>query len=104
MEGHALKISKINENGIITFALEGRLNTATAPQLQDALTHAFVEASQIHLDFSKLVYISSIGLRVLLMGQKTAIAKNAAMTISGVSEEIMEVLDMTGFSDILTIV
>jgi len=47
--------------------------------------------------------VSSAGLRVLLMGQKTATAKDASMTVVNVSEEIMEVLDMTGFTDMLTI-
>ena len=99
-----MTINKTQENGALTFGLEGRLDTTTAGQLQDELIPAFDEAKDIRLDFSKLAYVSSAGLRVLLMGQKTAKAKDAAMTLAGVSEEIMEVFEMTGFADMLTIV
>ena len=104
MEGWAMIISKIPENGKLTFALEGRLDTTTAPQLQDALIPAFDEVKEITLDFSNLVYVSSAGLRVLLMGQKEAKKKDGSMTLVHVSEEIMEVLEMTGFSDMLNII
>ena len=99
-----MNINKMQDNGKLTLALEGRLDTTTAPQLQDVLIPAFDENTVIHLDFSGLSYVSSAGLRVLLMGQKTAKAKNASMTLANVSEEIMEVFEMTGFADMLTIV
>jgi anti-anti-sigma factor len=99
-----MTINKTHSNGKLVLALDGRLDTTTAPQLQDELIPAFDEAKEIELDFTKLAYVSSAGLRVMLMGQKTAKAKSVPMTVSGVSAEIMEVLDMTGFSDILTIV
>jgi anti-anti-sigma factor len=99
-----MTINKTNENGKLTVTLEGRLDTTTAPQLQDALLPAFDEAQHIELDFAKLDYVSSAGLRVLLTGQKTAQGKGAVMTLKGVSDEIMEVLEMTGFTDMLTIV
>ena len=99
-----MNINKTNGNGKINFALDGRLDTVTAPQLQDALMPAFDEAKEVTLDFTKIAYVSSAGLRVLLAGQKTAKAKGASMTLCGVSDEVMEVFDMTGFSDILTIV
>ena len=99
-----MTINKIEENDKITLVLEGRLDTNTAPLLQNALVSAFDEVRQVMLDFSQLVYVSSAGLRVLLMGQKTAMSKKASMTLSNVSEEIMEVFEMTGFSDMLTIV
>ena len=98
-----MTIKKVQGNGKITLVLEGRLDTNTSPQLQEALVPAFSEAKEVELDFSELVYVSSAGLRVLLMGQKTAISKKASMTLSCVSEEIMEVFEMTGFSDMLTI-
>ena len=97
-------INSVQENDKIIFALEGRLDTITAPKLQSALIPAFDEAKEVLLDFAKLAYVSSAGLRVLLIGQKTAKAKGASMMITGVSEEIMEVFDMTGFTDMLTIV
>ena len=98
-----MTINKTQENGTLTLALEGRLDTITAPKLQDALIPAFDEAENIKLDFSKLAYVSSAGLRVLLMGQKTAKAKGSPMSLCNVSAEIMEVFEMTGFADMLTI-
>ena len=98
-----MTIDKKQENKKLTLVLEGRLDTTTAPQLQDVLIPAFDETEDIALDFTKLAYVSSAGLRVLLMGQKTAKAKGASMTLSGVSAEIMEVFEMTGFADILQI-
>ena len=99
-----MNITKTQENGKLALSLEGRLDTTTAPKLQDVLIPAFDESKEVTLDFSQLVYVSSAGLRVLLMGQKTAKANGASMTITGVSGEIMEVFDMTGFSGILDIV
>ncbi|MDR2713159.1 MAG: STAS domain-containing protein [Clostridiales bacterium] len=99
-----MKINKAQDGGKLIFALEGRLDTTTAPQLQDVLVPAFDGMDKIELDFSELAYVSSAGLRVLLMGQKAAKAKGASMTLRGVSQEIMEVFEITGFSGILTIV
>jgi len=98
-----MTIVKTQEDGRHTLALEGRLDTTTAPQLQQALTTALNEAKEILLDFKRLAYISSAGLRVLLLGQKTAKANSASMSLCNVSEEIMEVFDMTGFSNMLAI-
>ena len=98
-----MTITKTQENGIVTLSLDGRLDTTTAPKLQDALISAFGEAREIMLDFKDLKYVSSAGLRVLLMGQKTAESKGDSMTLINVSEEITEVFDMMGFSDMLTI-
>ena len=97
-------ISKINESGKITLILEGVLDTTTAPQLQEVLIPAFDEAMHITMDFSKLDYVSSAGLRVLLIGQKTANAKGASMAVSKVPDGIKEVFEITGFSDMLTII
>lgn len=99
-----MNIQKTQNGEKTTFALEGRLDTTTATKLQDVLIPSFDGANQIELDFSQVAYVSSAGLRVLLMGQKTAKAKGVAMTLRGVSEEIMEVFEMTGFANMLTIV
>ena len=99
-----MTVNKTQENGKLTLTLSGRLDTTTAPKLQEALIPAFDEAKEIALDFAGLAYVSSAGLRVLMTGQKTAKAKGASMTIRNVSPEIMDVFDMTGFADILTIV
>jgi len=98
-----MNINKTLENGKLTIAIDGRLDSTTAPQLQEVLIPAFDEIKEVELDLTQLVYMSSAGLRVLLMGLKTAKAKGAFMIVSGVSQEIMEVLGMTGFSDLLTI-
>jgi anti-anti-sigma factor len=99
-----MDITKTMAGGKIRFALAGRLDTATAPQLQEALIPAFDEAKHVELDFAGLEYVSSAGLRVLLLGEKTAKSKDAVMSLVSVSREIREVFEMTGFSDILKIV
>nr|AGS53216.1 anti-sigma F factor antagonist [uncultured bacterium contig00093] len=99
-----MEIVKSKNGGKAVFALNGRLDTATAPQLQEALIPAFDEADIVELDFERISYISSAGLRVLLLGEKTAKMKNKSMNIVNVSEMIKQVFDMTGFSDILKII
>ena len=96
-------INKSQDNGKVTLSLSGRLDTITAPQLQEALLPVFNEASEIILDFTDLAYVSSAGLRVLLIGQKMAMTKGANMIVTNICDEIMEVLDMTGFSNVLTL-
>ncbi len=93
----------VNKDGTsIVVALEGRLDTTTAPALEAELSGLFAEAEHLTLDFSALEYISSAGLRVLLSAQK-AMAKRGGMLIRGVNATIMEVFEITGFADILTI-
>ena len=98
-----LKINKSIENGKALFALEGRLDTVTAPDLEKELKDSLDGVTELQLDFEKLEYISSAGLRVLLSAQKT-MAKQGEMTLTHVNETIMEIFEVTGFSDILTIV
>ena len=98
-----MTINKTQNGDKTTFALSGRLDTTTAPQLQEALIPEFDNAKHIELDFAELAYVSSAGLRVLLMGEKTAKAKDGKQTLVNVSAEIMEVFDMTGFTGILHI-
>ena len=97
-----MKITK-NLNGTnLTIALEGRLDTTTAPELEQALKESMDAAAALTLDFSKLDYISSAGLRVLLSAHK-AMAKKGGMKVVNVNEIVREVFDVTGFGDILTI-
>lgn len=98
-----MNINKSTENGQIVLNLTGRLDTTTAPDFQKTLLDEIQTGKNIILDFSGLAYVSSAGLRTLLIGQKTVAAGNQTMTLRQVSDEIMEVFDMTGFSDILTI-
>jgi anti-anti-sigma factor len=97
---------KTTKNGNkCTFTLQGRLDTTTAPELQAVLIPAIdgSEFSVIELDFAELEYISSAGLRVLLLGQKTAKNKAKSQIILNVRDEITEIFEMTGFSEFLTI-
>ena len=90
-----------NGNDLKVF-LEGRLDTTTAPQLEAELGSALSGVTALKFDLAKLEYISSAGLRVLLSAQKT-MNKQGTMVITGVSTEVQEIFDVTGFSDILTI-
>ena len=98
-----MNIIKTQTGDGINLALDGRLDTTTAPQLQEALIPEFDNAKEVRLDFTGLAYVSSAGLRVLLMGEKTAKAKSSKQTLVNVSKDIMEVFEMTGFSAILNI-
>ena len=86
----------------ITLVIVGRLDTITAPVLETTIAENAGEAQSLILDLKGLEYISSAGLRVLLGAQKK-MQKVGSMKLTGVCEEVMEVLEMTGFADILTI-
>lgn len=98
-----MTITTNQENGKLSIALEGRLDTNTAPQLEAQLKQSINGISELEFDFSKLDYISSAGLRVLLAAQKI-MNKQGKMLIRHVNETIMEVFEITGFVDILTII
>ncbi len=97
-----LNINKTIQNGDAVLVLEGRLDTITAPELERELKESLEGVSTLTLDFEKLEYISSAGLRVLLAAQKL-MAKQGGMKLCHVNETIMEIFEVTGFSDILTI-
>ncbi len=86
----------------LEIALEGRLDTTTAPELEAALKDSLDAAETLVLDFEKLEYISSAGLRVLLAAHK-AMAGKGGMKVKKVCPIVMEVFEVTGFSDILSI-
>ena len=86
----------------LEIALEGRLDTMTAPELEAELNKSLGGADSLTMDFSKLEYISSAGLRVLLSAHKTMNAKGG-MTVTHVNEIVQEVFEVTGFAEILTI-
>ena len=96
-----MTIAKTREGGKLTLALEGRLDTTTAPQLEAEVKH-LDGVTELVLDFEKLEYLSSAGLRVILAAQKT-MNRQGTMVIRQVNETIMEVFEVTGFADILTI-
>ena len=97
-----MTINKTTNGNALTIALEGRLDTTTAPELEQALKESLDSAQELIMDFSKLDYISSAGLRVLLSAHKTMRTKGG-MKVVNVNEIVKEVFDVTGFADILDI-
>ncbi len=97
-----MNIIKKTEGKTLNIALEGRLDTTTAPQLEAELKQSISDNEKLILDFAKLEYISSAGLRVLLAAQKV-MNKQGKMVIRNVNDVISEVFEVTGFADILTI-
>lgn len=87
----------------LVLSIEGRIETNTAPEFQSAVLGAFQKCSNVVLNFEEVSYISSAGLRGLLIGQKTAQSKGGSMVLTNVNDTVMEVLKMTGFKNILTI-
>ncbi len=97
-----MTINKVTEGDKLTISLEGRLDTTTAPQLDTEVKSLTEDVKELAFDFANLEYISSAGLRVILSAQKT-MNKQGSMVITNASDEVKEVFDITGFSDILTI-
>ena len=97
-----MKILKEKTANNLSIALEGRLDTTTAPELETVFADELGDVTELVLDMNNLEYISSAGLRVLLMAQKTMNSKGT-MVIRNVCENVREVFEITGFSDILTI-
>ncbi|MBQ6077201.1 MAG: STAS domain-containing protein [Clostridia bacterium] len=97
-----MTIQKTRNETALTIALSGRLDTVTAPELEAVLKDALADVSELTFDFEKLDYISSAGLRVLLSAQKT-MNRQGTMKVIHVNEMILEIFEVTGFSDILTI-
>ena len=96
-----MEILKKTEDSMLEIALTGRLDTTTAPSLEAELKSSLDNVTELVLDFEKLDYVSSAGLRVILGAQKV-MNKQGKMVIRNVCSDIMEVFDITGFSDILT--
>lgn len=97
-----MTITKHAEGAKLTIALEGRLDTTTAPQLEAELSAGLDGVTDLVLDMNELVYLSSAGLRVVLGAQKR-MNKQGKMTVRHVCADIMEVFEITGFVDILDI-
>lgn len=97
-----LNISKEIEGTNGTFILEGRLDTVTSPDLEEEVHASIDDLDDIVMDFGKLEYISSAGLRVLLSVEK-AMSKKGSFKVVNVNDTIMEIFEVTGFADILTI-
>ena len=98
-----MEITKTTNGSALTLALAGRLETTTAPALDQAIKEELNGVTELTFDFAGLEYISSAGLRVLLTAQK-AMNKQGAMQIVNANEIVREIFDITGFTDILTVV
>ena len=98
-----MDISTSLENGKSIMYVDGKLNANTSKELEIALLAFLGKHNEIILDFTKVDYISSAGLRVLLLAQKKVKADGGQMILRGVCDIVMDVLEMTGFTDILTI-
>ena len=97
-----MDIKKTKNDTTLTLAIQGRIDTTTAPQLEAELKSDIDGVTELYLDFTGVEYISSAGLRVLLSAQKL-MSRQGKMVLSHVNESVMEVFEVTGFSDILTI-
>lgn len=97
-----MNINKIANGTSMIFEIEGRLDTTTAPQFEREIESSLEGVTELTLDLAKLAYISSAGLRVIL-GAEKVMSEQGKMKLVNVNESIMEVFDITGFIDILTI-
>lgn len=97
-----MEITKKREGTLLTITLEGELNTITAPQLSEAIGDELKAVNDVVFDMTDVFYITSAGLRILLMAQQ-AVCDRGNVIIRGACEEIREVIEMTGFDTILTL-
>ena len=97
-----MTIEKKMNGEAVTLIVSGRLDTQTAPELENELDSVLSGLKELTFDFTNLEYVSSAGLRVILKAQK-AMNAQGSMKLTGVNDSIMEVFDITGFLDILTI-
>jgi len=98
-----MNIEKILENATLTIKVSGRIDTKTSPQLSECISSSLEGVTSLVVDMGEVAYISSAGLRVLLAAQKT-MNKQGDMKVVNVNDDVMEIFEVTGFSDILTIV
>lgn len=97
-----MNITKTREGASLFIAPEGRLDAATSPKLEQTLQVSLDGVTELVFDFRKLSYLSSAGLRVLLSAQKR-MNRQGRMVVRNVNETVMDVFEVTGFADILTI-
>ena len=97
-----LKINTVQQANVATITVSGRLDTTTAPQMEAEINKLDGAVTELVMDFEEVEYVSSAGLRVLLSTQK-AMSQKGSMILTHVNANVMEVFEITGFSDILTI-
>ena len=90
-------------DGVVVLSPSGRIDSNTAPQFESAVTEALAGTDRMILDFSNVTYVSSAGLRVVLIGAKQINAKKGGFALCGLSDNIMDVFELSGFTNILKI-
>lgn len=98
-----MQIEREKQEEKLTLKLSGRLDTSTAPMLQETVEREQEGVTELNLDMEKLEYVSSAGLRVLLSSAKKMTAKGGTMNLVHVNEDVMDVFEITGFNEILNI-
>ena len=99
-----MTIDKKVDGGLQVLTISGRLETATAPQLDAEVKAIAPEVKNLRIEMTDMEYVSSAGLRVLLTAQKTMNARQGRMELAGVNDSVKHVFDITGFSPVLTFV
>ena len=97
-----MKINKDLKDGNLTLYIEGEINSFTASELEDVIKTDLINIKSLVFDFKKVEYLSSAGLRVLLVAQKV-MNKQGKMSLRNVNKSVMEIFEITGFSNILDI-
>ena len=98
-----MTIKQVKENKKLTLLVNGRIDTSTAPEFSELLNTALKGVEELVIDLKDVDYISSAGLRVILIAQKM-MNSQGTLTIAHVNDDIMETFELTGFTDILNII
>ena len=98
-----MTIEEIKGESSIQLSVDGQIDTITSPELQQKILTAFQKTKNVVLDLGHVAYMSSAGLRALLIGQKTATSKGGSLKVVNVQPAVMQVFNMSGFSKVLTI-
>lgn len=98
-----MEVNNNRVDDVLTINVEGRLDSTTAPALEDSMRTIMDGAKEIIFDFTKLEYISSAGLRILLATQKIMNKTDGKLKVVGINDEVKEIFEATGFNEILTV-
>ncbi|MBQ9633011.1 MAG: STAS domain-containing protein [Lachnospiraceae bacterium] len=99
-----MTITETKGEGTIQLGIEGNVDTNTAPQLQSRILQSFQKSKNVVLEMGECPYMSSAGLRALLLGQKTAMSKGGKLTLVNVRKEVQDIFKLTKFDSVLNIV
>ncbi len=98
-----MEITEKKNEGQIILSVSGQVDTVTSPELQKSILTSFQKVKDLVIDMAGVPYMSSAGLRALLIGQKTATSKGGTMVLTGVTDTVMQVFEMSGFSKVVNI-